>query len=139
MRYMIIVKATPDSEAERMPPQPVFDAMADYHEALSKAGVLVDAGGLKPSKYGFRIRFDGKRKTVVDGPFAETKELLAGYTVINVKDEDEAREWAARFPNPHGEVCEIELRPFYEAEDFEAQAVDLQRFRDIGGPFAALE
>jgi len=133
MRYIIMVKATADSEAEKMPSQAVFDAMAAYHEALAEAGVLVEGAGLKPSKHGFRIRFDGKRRTVVDGPFAETKELLAGYTVIRVKDEAEARAWAEKFPNPHDEAGEIELRPLYELEDFEAfDFADVDRFREIG-------
>lgn len=123
MRYMIIVKATSETEAETIPvaadPQ-LLAEMADYHEQLMKAGVLLDGSGLKPSSQGWRIRYDGDTRTVIDGPFAETKELIAGYTLIQVKSRAEAMEWARRFPNPagRGKPAEIEVRPLYELDDF---------------------
>lgn len=123
MRYMIIVKATSETEAETIPvtadPQ-LLAEMADYHEQLMKAGVLLDGSGLKPSSQGWRIRYDGDTRTVVDGPFAETRELIAGYTLIQVKSRAEAMEWARRFPNPagRGRPAEIEVRPLYELDDF---------------------
>lgn len=138
MRFMIIVKATPDSEAGRFPDnsEQLFAAMADYHEQLVKAGALLDAAGLQPSSKGWRIRHEGGRKTVVDGPFAETKELIAGYTLIQVRSREEALEWSRRFPNPVGEgaSCEVEVRQVYEMEDFDAVAdtATVGRFRDIG-------
>ena len=100
MRYMILVKATKDSEAGVMPPEELFAAMADYHEQLAKAGVLLDGNGLQPSSKGWRIKYSGDKRTVIDGPFTETKELVAGYTIIQVKSKEEAIEWARRFPNP---------------------------------------
>ena len=133
MRFMIIVKATRDSEAGVMPEEPMFAVMAKYHEELAKAGVLLDASGLKPSSQGWRIRYSGNRRTVVDGPFVESKELIAGYTLIQVKSRDEALEWAKRFPNPVGEgrEAEIEVRPLFELEDF-APSPSIDRFRKIG-------
>ena len=122
MRYMIIVKANADSEAGIFPEDDtLMAAMAAYHEALQQAGVLLDGSGLKPSAQGWRIHYekDGQRR-VVDGPFAETKELIAGYTLIQVRSRDEAVEWSRRFPNPtpDGSACEIEVRQLFEAEDF---------------------
>lgn len=117
MRFMIIVKGSKESEAGAMPRQEVFDAMADYHEELAKAGVLLDGNGLKPSSSGWRIKWTGGKKTVIDGPFAEGKELVAGFTIIDVKSVEEAREWARRFPNPGDEDGEIEVRQFYELEE----------------------
>ncbi len=134
MRYMIIVKATPDSEAGVMPPQSVFAEMAGYHEQLARAGVLLDASGLQPSAQGWRIRYaaDGTRR-VVDGPFAETKELIAGYTLIQVGSRDEALEWSRRFPAPHaGSACEVEVRRLYELDDF-APGEPVERFRALLG------
>jgi hypothetical protein len=128
MRFMIIVKATKESEAGVMPEQRLFDEMATYHEELQKAGVLLDASGLHPSHKGWRITWSGGKKTVVDGPFAETKELIAGYTMIQVKSREEAMEWARRFPNPGLVDGEIEVRQLYELEDFEP-AVDVTRFK----------
>jgi hypothetical protein len=123
MRFMIIVKATADSEAGRFPPnpEPLFQAMATYHEELSRAGVLLDASGLHPSSKGWRVRFEGGKRTVVDGPFTESKELIAGYTLIQTRTRDEAIEWSRRFPNPIGEgaSCHIEVRQLYEMEDFD--------------------
>ena len=112
MRFMIIVRATKDSEAGSTPDEKLVAAMASYHEELVRAGVLLDANGLQPSSKGFRVRYEGgKRLGVVDGPFAETKELIAGYTVIQVKSRAEAVEWAMRFPAHTGEKdAEIEVR-----------------------------
>ena len=130
MRFMIIVKATKDSEAGVMPGQELFDEMAAYHEELQKAGVLLDASGLHPSDKGWRINWKNGRKTLTDGPFTEAKELIAGYTLIQVKSEEEAREWARRFPNPSMTDGEIEVRRLFELADFEG--VDLERFRAMG-------
>jgi len=138
MKFMIIVKATPDSEAGRFPDdsEKLFEAMADYHEQLAQAGVLLDAAGLQPSSKGWRIRYDGERRTVVDGPFIESKELIAGYTLIQVRNRDEALEWARRFPNPvgKGKAAEIEVRQLYEMEDFEGlvKPDTADRFKQIG-------
>ena len=121
MRYMIIVKATADSEAGVMPPESLLAAMATYHEELARAGVLLDGTGLKASSHGWRVRYEsGGARCVIDGPFAETKELIAGYTLIQVRSRDEAIEWSRRFPNPtlHDGDCEIEVRQLFEAEDF---------------------
>jgi len=131
MRFMILVKATKDSEAGVMPPESLFAAMADYHEELQKAGVLLDASGLQPSSKGWRIKYSGGKRTVIDGPFTETKELIAGYTLIQVKSREEALEWARRFPNPAMEDGEIEVRQLYELEDLGASAA-IERFRELG-------
>lgn len=135
MRFMIIVKATAESEAETSPApeEALLAEMADYHEQLVKAGVLLDASGLKPSSQGWRIRYEGEQRRVIDGPFAETKELIAGYTLIQVKSREEAMEWARRFPNPAGtgKPAEIEVRPLYELEDF-APSESVERFRNMG-------
>jgi len=133
MRYMIIVKATKDSEAGVMPGEDLLARMGAYHEELAKAGVLLDGSGLKPSRDGWRIRYEGEQRTVIDGPFTETKELVAGYTLIQVRSREEAQEWARRFPNPavDGGEAEIEVRQLFELEDFgPSEAVD--RMRDIG-------
>jgi hypothetical protein len=132
MRFMILVKATVDSEAGKMPPESLFAEMGKYHEGLQKAGMLVDCSGLKPSKKGWRINYDGKKRAVVDGPFIETKELVAGYTIIQAKSREEAIEWTKRFPNPSidGGRAEIEVREFYELEDF-AQSKAVERFRKM--------
>jgi hypothetical protein len=133
MRFMILVKATKESEAGVRPPDRLFAAMANYHEQLAKAGVLLDGSGLQPSAKGWRIRYTGDKRTVIDGPFAETKELVAGYTMIQVKSREEAIEWTRRFPNPtiDGSDCEVEVRQLYELEDF-GEAEVLDRFREIG-------
>src|SRR5688572_2910223 len=132
MRYMIIVKATKDSEAGVMPGEALLTQMAAYHEELQKAGVLRDGSGLHPSSKGWRIKYSGDKRTVVDGPFTETKELLAGYTIIEVKSREEALEWTRRFPNPSidGGEAEIEVRQFFELEDFGAGET-IDRFRKI--------
>ena len=132
MRYMIIVKANKDSEAGVMPEEKLMTAMAEYHEKLTKAGVLVDASGLQATSKGFKIKYSGAKRTVVDGPFTEAKELIAGYTIINVKSKEEAVDWAKRYPNPHGEGTEgeIEVRRFFELEDF-APSAAVERFREM--------
>ncbi len=123
MRFMIIVKATPDSEAGRFPEPAALEklmaAMGTYHEALAKAGALLDAAGLQPSARGWRMRYDGARREVVDGPFADAAGLIAGYTLIECRTREEAVEWTRRFPNPAGEglACEIEVRQLYDFYD----------------------
>lgn len=133
MRFMILVKATPQSEAGAMPEDKLLATMATYHEQLAQAGVLLDASGLQPSAKGWRIRYAGGRRTLVDGPFAETKELIAGYTVIQVKSREAALEWTRRFPAPHGESAEgeIEVRQLFELDDFEPSG-EVERFRALG-------
>ena len=133
MRFMILVKATKDSEAGAMPRESLFAEMADYHEQLVKAGVLVDASGLQASNKGWRVKYDGKKRTFVDGPFAETKELVAGYTLIDVRSREEAIEWSRKFPNPavDGGVAEIEVRQFFELDDF-APSPSIDRFKEMG-------
>jgi hypothetical protein len=130
MRFMIIVKATTDSEAGMMPPESLFAAMATYHEELQKAGALLDASGLHPSAKGWRVKYAGGKRTVVDGPFTEAKELIAGYTLIQVKSREEAMEWARRFPNPALEDGEIEVRQLFELDDF-APSESIDRFRKM--------
>lgn len=132
MRYMIIVKATMDSEAGVMPEEKLLAEMADYHEELARAGILIDGSGLQPSSKGWRIRYDGDKRTFVDGPFAETKELIAGYTLIQVNSKEEALEWTKRFPNPavDGKQGEIEVRRLFELEDFEPNET-IDRFREL--------
>ena len=133
MRFMIIVKATKDSEAGAMPEEKLLAAMAAFHEELAKAGVLLDGSGLQPSSKGWRIRYDGDKRVITDGPFAESKELIAGYTMIQVKSREEAMAWTRRFPNPAGEgkPGEIEVRQLFELEDF-GSSETLDRFREIG-------
>ncbi len=137
MRFMIIVKATALSEAGKFPEdsEQLFAAMAEYHEQLTKAGVLLDASGLQPSSKGWRIRYQGDERSVVDGPFAETKELIAGYTLIEVRSRDEALEWSKRFPNPVGrhQPAEIEVRQLFEMEDFEGliEPATVDRFKQM--------
>ena len=130
MRYMIIVKATPDSEAGVMPDEAMLNSMATYHEQLAKAGVLLDGSGLQASSKGWRIQYDGDTRTITDGPFTETKELIAGYTIIQVRSRAEALEWTRRFPNPSLDNgrAEIEVRQMFELEDFEQVEV-IERFR----------
>ena len=133
MRFMIIVKATKDSEAGVMPEEKLLAAMGAYHEELAKAGVLLDGSGLQPSAKGWRIKYNGDKSSVIDGPFAETKELITGYTIIQVKSKEQAIEWTKRFPNPAGEgkPAEIEVRQFFELEDFgPSEAVERMRELD---------
>jgi hypothetical protein len=139
MRFMIIVKATADSEAGRFPDnsEPLFAAMASYHEELAKAGVLLDGSGLQPSSKGWRVQYEANgKRSVVDGPFTESKALVAGYTLIQTRTRDEAIEWSRRFPNPIGEgvPCHIEVRQLYELEDFDGLLAPktAERFRGIG-------
>ncbi|HTC63667.1 MAG TPA: YciI family protein [Candidatus Saccharimonadales bacterium] len=137
MRFMMIVKANNDSEAGKMPGEDLLMAMGKYNEELVKAGVLVDLSGLQPSSKGFRIKFSGGITTIIDGPFAETKELIAGYWVIKVKSREEALDWARRIPAPFGKDQEgvVEVRQFFELEDFApSKAVDLHT--EVGNELA---
>jgi hypothetical protein len=118
MRVMVIVKATEDSEAGIMPSEQLLTEMGNFNEELVKAGIMVAGEGLHPSSKGKRVRFSGAERTVVDGPFAQTKELIAGYWLWNVKSMEEAVEWVKRCPNPMPGESEIEIRPLFEAEDF---------------------
>jgi hypothetical protein len=122
MRFMVMVKATAESEAGVMPGEKLLADMGRFNEELARAGILVAADGLKPSSKGARVVFDGTSRKVIDGPFAETKELVAGFWIWQVKSKEEAIEWVKRCPNPMptGESI-IEIRPFYEAEDFGAE------------------
>jgi hypothetical protein len=118
MQVMVLVKATKDSEAGVMPTAELFEAMGKYNEELVKAGILLAADGLKPSSEGKRVGFDGPKRTVIDGPFAETRELVAGFWLWEVKDMAEAVEWVKRCPNPMPGPSEIEIRPVYQMADF---------------------
>ena len=121
MRVVVLVKATVDSEAGVMPSAELFEAMGKFNEELVNAGVMLAGEGLKPSSAGKRIAFDGPSRTVIDGPFAETKELVAGFWIWEVKSLDEAIEWAKRCPNPMPGPSELEIRPIFEAEDLGAE------------------
>ena len=121
MRVMVIVKATAESEAGKMPSEQMLSDMLKYNEQLVKAGIMLAGDGLHPSSKGKRIRFSGDKRTVVDGPFAETKELIAGYWLWQVRSMDEAVEWVKRCPNPMESDSEIEIRQIFEAEDFGAE------------------
>jgi hypothetical protein len=118
MRVMVIVKATPDSEAGVMPDPQLLADMGRFNQELINAGVMLAGEGLHPSSRGKRVRFSGAQRTVLDGPFAETRELVAGYWLWQVRSMDEALEWARRCPNPHPGECEIEIRPVFEMADF---------------------
>ena len=120
MRFMIMVKGNKDTEAGKMPEEKLIAEMAAYHEELARAGVLLDASGLQPTSKGIRIRYSGGKRAVIDGPFTESKELIAGYTLIQVKSREEGLEWAMRFPAPFGEGKdgEIEVRQLFGLEDF---------------------
>ena len=134
MKFMILVKATKDSEAGKMPPESLISEMVGFHEEMAKAGVLVDGAGLRDSSRGWRIKYGkGGKRTFVDGPFTETKELVAGFTIIDVKSREEALEWTRRFPNPSidGGEGEIEVRPFFELEDF-GDSAGARKAREIG-------
>src|SRR5213593_3214683 len=115
---MIMVKASRDSEAGKLPSQELLAAMGKYNEELVKAGIMLSGEGLQPSSKGARVRFSGERRSVIDGPFAETKELVAGFWLFQVKSKEEAIEWVKRCPNPLGEEAEIEIRQVFEADDF---------------------
>ena len=120
MRFMMIVKGNKDTEAGVMPTDEAIGRMGKFNEELMKAGVLVDLSGLQPTSKGFRVKFSGGKRSIVDGPFTESKEVVAGYWIINVKSEEEAREWAKKVPAPHGDNAEgeVEVRRFFELEDF---------------------
>jgi hypothetical protein len=118
MRFMVLVKASKESEAGALPSQELLTAMGKFNEELVKAGVMLAGEGLHPSSKGARVRFSGKKRIVTDGPFAETKELVAGYWLWQVKSKAEAIEWVKRCPNPTGAESEIEIRQVFEAEDF---------------------
>lgn len=132
MRFMIIVKASAESEIGIMPGEELLAAMADYHEEMAGAGVLLDAAGLQPSSHGWRVRIHGGKRRIINGPFAETRQLIAGYTLIQVDSREEALEWSRRFPNPSidGSDCEIEVRQLFELEDFEPGEA-MERFREL--------
>jgi hypothetical protein len=121
MRFLVIVKASKDSEAGALPKQQLLEQMGKFNEELVKAGVLLAAEGLHPSSKGKRVRFSGTNRTVIDGPFAETKELVAGFWLWQVRSLEEAIEWVKCCPNPHEGESEIEIRPVFEAEDFGAE------------------
>lgn len=118
MRVMVMVKATEDSEKGIMPSTEMFEAMGRFNQELIEAGIMLTGDGLKPSSSGKRIAFDGPKRSVIDGPFAETRELVAGFWIWEVKDMAEAVAWARRCPNPMPGPSELEIRPFYEMEDF---------------------
>ena len=118
MRFMVMVKANEDSEAGVLPSQELLTEMGQFNEELVKAGVLLAAEGLQPSSKGARVKFSGEKRSVIDGPFAEAKELVAGFWLWQVKSKEEAIEWAKRIPNPTGEEGEIEIRQVFEAPDF---------------------
>jgi hypothetical protein len=121
MKFMVIVKASKASEAGEMPSQQLLAAMGKYNEELAKAGILLAGEGLHPSSKGARVRFSGSTRTVIDGPFAETKDLVAGFWLWQVRSKEEAIEWIKRCPNPHAEETEVELRQVFDAEDFGAE------------------
>ena len=128
---MVMVKATQDSEAGVMPSEKLLADMGNFNEELVKAGVMLAGEGLHPTSRGARIRFSGPSRTVIDGPFTETKELVAGFWLWQVRSMDEAIEWVRRCPNPHAEDCEIEIRPVFEADDFgEAFTPELREQED---------
>lgn len=133
MRFLIIVKATAESEAGAMPEETLIAQMAGFHEDLAKAGALLDASGLLPSASGWRIHYDGTRRSVVDGPFGNIETLASGYTLIQARTREEAQEWTKRFPNPRGDglPAEIEVRPLHGLDDF-PPSVAVERFRELG-------
>lgn len=131
MKFMVIVKATKDSEAGMMPSERLLADMAKFNEEMVKAGVMLDGNGLQPASKGARIRFSGTDRIVTDGPFTETKELIAGYWIIQVKSKAEAVEWMKRCPNPHNEGGEIEIRQVFELEDF-GESAAVEHHRELG-------
>ena len=130
MRFMVLIKATKDSEAGVMPSEQLLTKMGKFNEELVKAGVMLAGEGLHPSSKGARVGFSGSKRTVIDGPFAETKELLAGFWLWQVKSKEEAIEWVKRCPNPHNEETEVEIRQLFEAEDFGAELTPELREQD---------
>jgi len=143
MRVMVIVKATKDSEAGVLPSKELIEAMGKYNEQLVKAGIMLAGDGLKPSSKGKRVRFSGDKRTVIDGPFTETKELIAGYWIWQVRSMEEAVEWLKRCPNPMPGESDVEIRPFFEAADFgenltpEAQEREKRLREEIAGKRSA--
>ena len=138
MRFIIMVKATKGTEAGVFPDnaEKLFDAMAVYHDELVKAGVLLDASGLQPSSSGWKVKYTGDKRSVIDGPFSEAKEMIAGYTLIQTKTREEALVWTRRFPKPHFDhECEIEVRQLYELEDFQS----IEAAKDAIGKFREIE
>lgn len=131
MRYMMMVRASRQSEAGEMPKESEMAAMGKYNEELQKAGVLLDLSGLKPTSKGARVRFSNGKQVVIDGPFSEAKELIAGYWIIQVKSREEALEWAKRIPAEVCGISEVELRPFYELEDF-APGASIEAAKELG-------
>jgi hypothetical protein len=133
MKFMMMVKASQDSEAGKMPSEELLSAMGAYNEELIKAGALVDLAGLQPTSKGFRVRFSGGKQWVVEGPFAESKELIAGFWIIDVRSKEEAIQWAMRAPALHGPGIdsELEVRPFFELEDF-APSAAVEKHRELG-------
>lgn len=132
MRFIIIVKATADSEAGVMPSDALLAQMGKFHEKLAAAGMLLDASGLQATSKGWRVKYCGANRSVVNGPFAETRELIAGYTIIKTDSREQAQEWTQRFPNPtlDGSDCEIEVRQMFELDDFGPSAA-VERFRAL--------
>jgi hypothetical protein len=130
MRFMVIVKATPESEAGVLPGTELLAAMGKYNEELARAGVMLAGEGLQPSSKGARVKFSGSRRTVIDGPFTETKELVAGFWILQCKSTEEAIEWVKRCPNPMEGESEIEIRQIYEADDFGEAYTPEQRATD---------
>ncbi|HKV32449.1 MAG TPA: YciI family protein [Candidatus Dormibacteraeota bacterium] len=130
MRFMILIKASQQSEAGVLPSEQLLTEMGQFNEELMKAGVMLAGEGLQPSSKGARVKFAGTKRTVVDGPFAETKELIAGFWLWQVKSLDEALEWVRRIPNPTGEEGEVEIRQVYEADDFGANLTPEARKRE---------
>ena len=135
MRFIVFVKATKDSEAGRMPSEEMLSAMAKFNEELVKAGVMLDGNGLQASSKGARVRFSGPKRSVIDGPFAETKELVAGYWILQCKSLAECVEWIKRCPNPHNEDSEIEIRQLFELEDF-GESPAVEHHRQLGDELA---
>ena len=134
MRFMVLVKASKESEAGALPDEKILAEMGKFNEELVKAGALLAAEGLQPSSKGARVRFSGPRRTVIDGPFSETKELVAGFWLIQVKSKEEAIEWIKRCPNPHAGESEVEIRQVFELSDFPGQGEEWRKqeqdFRD---------
>jgi hypothetical protein len=130
MKVMVIVKASKASEAGQMPSEQLLTEMGKFNEELVKAGIMLAGAGLHPSSKGARVHFSGKNRAVIDGPFAETKELIAGYWLWKVSSLQEALDWVKRCPNPHEEECDIEIRPVFEIEDFGDAATPEVRERD---------
>ncbi len=131
MRYMMFVKGSKKTEAGVLPTEEQMAAMGKYNEELQKAGVLLDLSGLKPTSRGIKVQFSGGKRTVIDGPFTEAKEIICGYWIIQVKSREEAIEWAKRIPAEAVEMAEVELRPFFEVEDF-APGPALEAGKELG-------